>query len=328
MEYIPSALMYVIIQSWIFQLLASRIVWFSPPWHSVLPIKSNAELTLELWWGKECISLWYWPLFRDKIVSRSPGGLISFGRLHTPVITMKGDMEPDSTLKLSSVSARIHQSSEQSLSLTPKGCIELLLWWGPHISAQAVHLCRTSPWFVLASVVCSWLVALPQALLVLSSNEDKKGQWSYSSTFLLSRGHPDSAGVLKLYCFSFSPKSFCAWFSCLQGLGFAKPVPLLVSTHFCVWNTSCRINILFVSPTLLTRLQKGELWSWCWMRGKCDEWLFPSSHSGKHSGLHGSRRVWTQLECCFLLIIHLVKSLFFLVCLSCNYVCSSYLHTH
>lgn len=34
-----------------------------------------------------------------------------------------------------------------------------------------------------------------------------------------------------------------------------------------------------------------------------------------------------QRECCFLFIIHLVKSLFCCVCLSCNHICSSYLHT-
>ena len=61
-------------------------------------------------------------------MSISPGSLVSFGRLHTPVMSMKGEVEPDSTPKLSSDCAHIYQSSEKSLSLTPKGCIELLLW--------------------------------------------------------------------------------------------------------------------------------------------------------------------------------------------------------
>jgi len=39
---------------------------------------------------------------------------------------MKGDMEPESTPKLPSVCAYIHQSSEQFI--TPKVGIELLLW--------------------------------------------------------------------------------------------------------------------------------------------------------------------------------------------------------
>jgi len=59
-------------------------------------------------------------------MSRSPGGLISFVRLHSPVVSMKGDMEPESTPKLPSVCAYIHQSSEQFI--TPKVGIELLLW--------------------------------------------------------------------------------------------------------------------------------------------------------------------------------------------------------
>lgn len=58
--------------------------------------------------GRECISLcysWYWPLFRGKIVSRNPGSLISFGRRHTPMMSMKEDVEPDTTSKLSSLCA-------------------------------------------------------------------------------------------------------------------------------------------------------------------------------------------------------------------------------
>lgn len=53
-------------------------------------------------------------------------------------MSMKRDVEPDSTPELSSVCAHIHQSSEHSFSLMFKGCIEVLLWWGPHVSAQAL----------------------------------------------------------------------------------------------------------------------------------------------------------------------------------------------
>lgn len=88
---------------------------------------------------------------------------------------MKGDMELGNTPKLPCVCACIHQSSEQSLSLTPEGYTALLLGEVPHLHKLhlAVHLCSISPQVCVAEV-CSWLVALPQAVLVLSSNETRK----------------------------------------------------------------------------------------------------------------------------------------------------------
>jgi len=47
------------------------------------------------------------------------------------------------------------------------------------------------------------MVALPQALPVLGSNEDKKGQWSYSSTLLLSWGYSHSVEILSCTVFLF-----------------------------------------------------------------------------------------------------------------------------
>lgn len=105
-EYILSPLMYVIIQSWFFLTFGIMycLILISVTLHSSTWVMHNFGALV----GRECISLccsWYWPLFRGKIVSRNPGSLISFGRLHTPMMSMKEDVEPDTTSKLSSLCA-------------------------------------------------------------------------------------------------------------------------------------------------------------------------------------------------------------------------------
>lgn len=153
-------------------------------------------------------------------MSRSPGGLTSFGRLLILVMSMKGDMEQGSTPKFSPVCTQIHQPSEQPLSLTPEGCTALLLWWGLHSSVQAVQLGRISARLHVGQPV---LLAGSSASgpACTSWNEDKKGQRSCSSTFLLSWGHPNSVGIFKaVMFFSFWEKYLCACFSCLQSFVF------------------------------------------------------------------------------------------------------------
>lgn len=131
-------------------------------------------------------------------MSRSTGSLTSFGRLCTPVMPMKGDMEQGSTSKFS-VCAQIHQSSEQCPSLLRAA----LNCCCGEVSTSLNKPCSSagSPLSFMLVSLCSCLIALPQALPVLVQMKTRKDSGLVPASFV-SR-HPCSSGIFAAVLFFF-----------------------------------------------------------------------------------------------------------------------------
>lgn len=154
---------------------------------------------------------------------------------------------------------------------------------------------------------------------------DKKGQWNYSSLLLTVQG------FLKMYCFTFFLLEDSKHvFPVCKGLDLLSQFPCWWA-HLFLFETQGAGYIFYLFQHLCKpnfRKRSGGAGAG-WRVNVMNGISYPHVQASTQAcficmEVEGYEQ---QLECSFLFIIHLVKSLFCCVCLSCNHICSSYLHT-